>query len=166
MRKFRFRLQRVLNFRKSQEQVKKFAYLYAVAERQRAEAYLFALKIRRDECLAHSSDQPLNVIQRQELQEYIARLEAKIEEQKALIHVLKEDENRAREKWNEARKASRVLLRLKEHAYAQWQQEANREEQKQLDEFANSRNHPRPLHPKPPSFPKESNASLSKGGNP
>ncbi len=139
MRKFHFRLQRILNYRKSLEQARKLAYLSALAERQRAEAYLFALKVRRDECLSQSAHNPLSLIERLELQEYITRLDEKIEEQKTLLLILKEDENIAREKWNEARKASKVLQRLKEHARNQWQQETNREEQKQLDEFATSR---------------------------
>lgn len=149
------------------EQVKKLAYLQAVAKRQRAEAYLFALMVRKNECLVQSARETTNLIQRQELQDYIARLNTKIEEQKTLIHILQEEENSAREEWNHARKATKVLLRLKERTYAEWQQQADREEQKQLDEFAASRWQVMPpAHPSLTANKEKQTTYTQKGGKP
>jgi flagellar export protein FliJ len=130
MRKFRFRLQRVLEYRALQEEWAKEAWLEARALRIAAQQELEKTiqEKRRAECIL-----PTSVEEMQALDLYLERLEDEIEAQEAIVETLRQDEEKCHGEWIEARK------NLREKAYELWQLESARAEQKALDDWSNAR---------------------------
>jgi flagellar export protein FliJ len=136
MRKFRFRLQRVLEYRALQEEWAKEAWLEARALRIAAQQELEKTiqEKRRAECIL-----PTSVEEMQALDLYLERLEDEIEAQEAIVETLRQDEEKCHGEWIEARKNHEALQRLREKAYELWQYESARAEQKALDDWSNAR---------------------------
>ncbi|MCH8273673.1 MAG: flagellar export protein FliJ [Armatimonadetes bacterium] len=136
MRKFEFRLQRVLEYRELQEGWAKEAYLGAQAARLRAEDDLAKLRGRREDALLTSAP---SLVEIRDLDRYLSRLEDEIEEQKSVVEILKADEEKALHEWTEARKNLKALQKLRDSAQTEWQRQADREEQKSLDDWTSMR---------------------------
>ncbi|GIV01810.1 MAG: hypothetical protein KatS3mg015_0640 [Fimbriimonadales bacterium] len=136
MRKFRFRLQRVLEYRALQEEWAKEAWLEARALRIAAQQELEATieEKKRAELILPSS-----VEEMQALDLYLERLDDEIEAQEAIVETLRQEEEKCHGEWIEARKNHEALKRLREKAYVAWQEEAARAEQKALDDWSNAR---------------------------
>lgn len=136
MVRFRFRLQRVLEYRAMQEEWAKDAYLQAKARRIKADADLDDIQTRRSEA---QSVQARTVQQRRTQEDYLSRLAEEIEQQKSLIQVLSGEEAIAEQEWLEAKRNHEALAKLREAAEEEWAKQAEQEEQKGLDDWTSSR---------------------------
>ncbi len=136
MRKFEFRLQKVLDYRILQEDWSKKAFRDARIARQDAEKILF----KKQELLNMVLRQGANSIREyQTIEDYITRLSDEIESQKSIVAVLLEEEEKANYEWQEARKALKTIQKLKEIAEHAWREEVAKSEQKHLDDWTTSR---------------------------
>lgn len=136
MRRFSFRLQKVLEYRALQEQWAKEAWLEARSLRFAAEMELqraIREKARAELIL------PANVEEMQALDLYLEKLSDDIEAHRAIVDTLLLEEQRAHDEWVEARRNHEVLCRLRDRAYKEWELAKSREEQKALDDWTNSR---------------------------
>jgi flagellar protein FliJ len=133
MRKFDFRLQKVLEYRLSQEQEAKNAYLRAQAERVKAEQELGRIFDWRSKLLEESY---CSIHDRISLELLLQTVEDKEHHQRTVIEVLEVDEQTAMEAWQEAKKELETLEKMREKAYEQWRHESERLEQAELDEWA------------------------------
>lgn len=136
MRIFEFRLQRVLDYRRLVEGWAKDAYLDTRVRRLEAEADLHAIEARRQEILRQS---PGTVDELLGLERYLVRLQDEERAQQTLISILIQEEETAQMNWIEKRKEAESLERLRTEHLAEWQYEADLEEQKALDEWAVTR---------------------------
>lgn len=136
MRKFEFRLQRVREFRHSVEAKLKAEYREVQLRVAEAEALLEHLRATRE--LA-AQDRPRTIEGLKTLQAYLARLDDDAVSQEAIIAILKNDEELARTNWLEAKKEAKTTDQLYETAMSEYLTEENRQEQKDLDEWSNTR---------------------------
>ena len=136
MRKFAFRLQRVLDYRELQEGWAQDAFLEAKASRISAEAELADIEDRRER--AHRSHSP-SVEHMRNLELFLAKLTDDIEAQESVISILKGEEEKAHQEWLEARKNRKALDKLKEQAEDEWRKGIEKEETKLLDDWTSAR---------------------------
>jgi len=130
MRRFRFRLERVLRYRETREQAALRALREAV---RRCVEHEHTIEQMRWECqrLMGMSLAPGEWLQREcTLQALQARLQV-LEE---LLPLLQAEEHRAREAYQQARRERESLARLRSRAYDQFQQELSRLLQRETDE--------------------------------
>jgi flagellar FliJ protein len=133
MRRFRFRLQKVLEHRELLEEEAKTAFLNARAQRLEAERRLEELLQQRAEWL----ERPLRTLEdRLVLERFLDALGDREREQRIVISTLEDEEETLRQAWIEARKDAEAMRRLRQAAYDEWRAEANRKEQADLDEWA------------------------------
>jgi len=133
MRKFRFRLRKVLEHRERLEEDAKTAFLNARAQRLDAERMLEALAGVRAEALAR----PLAGLEdRLVLERFLEALADRERQQRIVVRTLEDEEESMRQAWIEARRDAEALRKLREAARAEWQAEADRREQAALDEWA------------------------------
>jgi len=133
MRKFLFRLQKVLEHRERLEEEAKTAFLNARAQRLDAERMLEALAGVRAEALAR----PLAGLEdRLALERFLEALADRERQQRIVVRTLEDEEESLRQAWIEARRDAEALRKLREAARAEWQAEADRREQAALDEWA------------------------------
>lgn len=136
MRKFSFRLQKVLDFREAMESLAKDAYLDARSKRIEAEAVILHIEERRAELLA----EPCSTIEvLQAIDAMMIRLDDEVRAQKAVISVLADEEEHALGEWNRAKQEYKALLKLHDKALEAYQKDADHEEQKNLDEWATTK---------------------------
>lgn len=133
MRKFEFTLQRVLDYRRMAEGWAKDAYLDARVRRLEAETVVQGIFRKRSEAMR---SHPESVDQMLALENYLLRLDDDERTQHAVIAVLFQEEEQAKEKWIECRKESEVLQKLHDKAREEWAYESNRQEQNALDEWS------------------------------
>jgi flagellar protein FliJ len=131
--RFKFRLQKVLEYRERLEQDAKDAYLDARAKRLEAEVELVAIGRRRQESLRMPLD---DLASRQAMELYMFRLDDEERQQTLVIEALETDEESLRLAWIERRREHEAISKLRDHAYDEWQLEAGRKEQADLDEWA------------------------------
>lgn len=136
MRPFEFSLQKVLDYRRMVEDWAKDALIEAQSRRMEAEDDLAAIRHRRERVLAIS---PRTVGELLDLERYLVRLEDEERAQEALLALLAQEEETARETWIDKRTEAEALDRLREIYREEWQLEADREEQRALDEWATMR---------------------------
>ena len=136
MKKFKFRLQQVLEYRMMEEQWAKEAFLTARLATLECEGDIQDLITRRKEMLK----QPVGDIHAHRA---IERLLQKSDDDERAKHValevLKDEEAAALEQWKFKRRELEVLKSLREEAYAAWQKESDHQEQAALDEWATTR---------------------------
>jgi flagellar export protein FliJ len=132
---FEFRLQRVLDYRELQEGWAKDALMAARASRLQAEATLVQMANEKQDALSPQGD----IRRLISLESYVALLEDRIASQESVIAILSDEEQKAHADWNEARTALKSLLKLRERAELEWQQEMQSAEQSLLDEWTQSR---------------------------
>ena len=133
MKKFEFRLEKVLEFRRLGETEAKDLYLKARVETLEAEAQLDGIRFRRQrviECPATS------VMERMTMESSLHWIDEEEQMQERAIAVIRDEESAALTRWQETRKDVKVLERLREEAVIEYQYAANLEEQKALDEWA------------------------------
>lgn len=133
MRKFTFRLEKVLEYRRLEEGWAKDAYRQAQAARLEGDAALARIGERRLEQLA----QPvLSLAERRNLESMLERLDGEEEVQRAVLAELMEDEARAYTDWIERKQDLQALEKLRARAYDEWLLQSNRKEQEALDEWS------------------------------
>ncbi|HRF60598.1 MAG TPA: flagellar export protein FliJ [Fimbriimonadaceae bacterium] len=133
MKPFEFTLQRVLDYRRMVEEWAKHAYLEARIRRLEAEADLTPIFERRAAALG---ERPDSVDRLLTLDRYLVRLDDQERDQRALIAILIDEEEAARTSWVERRQDAEALEKLRQSQYEEWALEAEREEQRVLDEWA------------------------------
>lgn len=136
MKKFHFRLQKVLDYRTLEESWAKDKYLAKRLERMESELRIEQILEQRVAMLG------LPVGRLDEYRALQLQLEKSddLERDERLVQaLLLEEEAIELSKWQEKRKEQQALEKLREDAYARWLKEANLEEQKELDEWATQR---------------------------
>ncbi|HIY57638.1 MAG TPA: flagellar export protein FliJ [Candidatus Tetragenococcus pullicola] len=136
MEKFTFSLTKVLEYRKGQEKQAKRIYAAAQKELNEAEKQLEDKKIEKDSLL-NIQEATINRMQVQ--QWYLLELNQKIQESIQQIQKLTVQTDKALNRYIEAQKERKVLEKLADKHFAEYQLQANREEQKMLDEMAGRR---------------------------
>ncbi|HZH98349.1 MAG TPA: flagellar FliJ family protein [Fimbriimonadaceae bacterium] len=133
MKKFSFRLQKVLEYREMVESWAKEAYLDARTARLEAEVSLLGIESRRQEMLR----EPVGGLDgRLNLQARLQKLDDQETEKRTILQVLIAEEERSLAEWTEKRLELEALQKLKEKALEEWKIEAQRYEQAELDEWA------------------------------
>ena len=133
MRKFNFRLQKVLEYRKLLEQWAKESYLEARTARLEGELGLLQISEMREEALKWPSS---TLEARQTLEHQLKRLDQKEIEQRLVVNVLAHEEDQAKLAWNEKRMELEALNKMYDKQYGEWQLEMDRKLQTELDEWA------------------------------
>lgn len=136
MKRFEFRLQRVLAFREMEAEWLKEEYLARRLARVDAEVALEGIQNRRHTILS----QPVNSLpEHQALQMLLESIDDEERAQKSVLSVLEAEEEQALATWTAKRQEVEALVKLKEKQFEQWKLESEQEEQKALDEWANTR---------------------------
>lgn len=133
MAKFRFRLEKLLDYRRHLEDAAKSAYMEARARRIDAEYDLQGIAQTRATTLKHGLP---CLEERRALHSYISRLEDQERAQQSIISVLTDEEEQFRKSWLKAREDAEALQKLRDNEYDNWQLEVSRREQAELDEWA------------------------------
>jgi flagellar protein FliJ len=133
MRRFKFRLQRVLDFREVLEDHAKSDYLEARARRLDSENQASRIVMIRNEALKTHVERVDQMIA---LETYLTKLDDDERAQEAVISILIQEEEKALEHWHERRKEAEALRKLKDSDRQDYELHASREAQKELDEFA------------------------------
>lgn len=132
MAKFTFRLTKILELRRMEEDWARDFYAECQAKRIVAE---------------HERDQLIERLNRPvaagarltdmiALEAYRVRLEDEVRAAGAAIAILENEEEAAKEVWLDKRKDAEALQKLHDKEYAEWLLEENRREQRDIDEWA------------------------------
>ena len=130
---FAFSLQRVLDYRRLEEEWAKEAFRLARAARHEAEEDVAEIRRRRVDLVAHDAS---SLAVRASLEVCHAALDNEEESAQNRLAILANDEGRAIDEWTACRVAAEALAKLRESAHEEWQREENRREQADLDEWA------------------------------
>lgn len=133
MKKFDFRLEKVLEYRRMVEDWAKDTYLDAKSKRLEGEAVQIGLLQERTRLL-ESTITTIDDCQVLDLR--LTLLEDQILHQKLIVNVLLDEEAGAQKEWTNRRMETKALEELRGKAYEEWQLEMNRQEQAALDEWA------------------------------
>ncbi|NLG79667.1 MAG: flagellar export protein FliJ [Firmicutes bacterium] len=142
MRRFRFRLQKLLEVRRLKEDALRQELARAQEALQREKAVLERLGAAHGatlEELRASVGGTLDVQWIAAYHRYLGFLAHRIEEQRAVVDRAAREEAAKREALIAARRARKVVEKLKERAYARYCEEVAREEQAFLDEVGTTR---------------------------
>ncbi len=133
MTPFAFSLQRVLDYRRLEEQWAQEAFRLARTAVAEAEWELDAIRSRR----ASLDDSPVPTIAaRLDLEACHRELTREEESAQNRLALLANDEARALDEWKVCRIAAEALAKLREAAFEEWTREQSRIEQAELDEWA------------------------------
>ncbi len=130
MRRFRFRLGRVLKYRESREQIAYHALQDAIRQRVQHEEQIRQLK-HQIEQMASERLSPHEWKRREAL---LSALHTRLQTLSDALPLLIEQEERARAVYLQARQEREALTRLHQRAYAHYQTELQRALQSQMDE--------------------------------
>ena len=130
---FAFSLQRILEYRRLEEEWAKEAFRLARAARSEAEDEVAQIRQRRVDLVAHDA---ASLAVRASLEVCHAVLDDEEESAQNRLAILANDEGRAIDEWTACRVAAEALAKLRESAFEEWQREENRREQADLDEWA------------------------------
>ncbi len=136
-KKFDFRLQRVLDYRKMLEEQKKYEFIQAQREVILQETKLVDLYTQENEeklYLSQLKKGLINPISIRLMESYLAGILKRISYEKEVLNQLKEEMFRKKTEFVEARKKTRLLERLKEKRFEEHKYELEREERRFLDE--------------------------------
>jgi flagellar export protein FliJ len=132
MRRFRFRLERVLRYRETREQIAYRAVQEAARQRAQLQEQIRALTEQMRQ-LASAALTPNEWAQREQTLE---ALQTRLQRLQDTLPLLLEQEAHAREVYLQARREREALTQLRIRAYEQHQQEMNRLMQYAIDEAA------------------------------
>ncbi len=136
MKKFKFRLEKVLEYRTLVEQWAKEAFLEARLSTFECEGKIADIKAHRREMLTQSVG---NVQEHLAIELMLQKSDDEERDQHTVLAVLKDEEEVALEEWKLKRQELKALQKLKEEALRVWQHESNVAEQNELDEWAVTR---------------------------
>lgn len=133
MKKFSFRLQKVLDYRAMVEQWAKDAYLDARSNRLEAELKVYAVAQRRHELL----NSPANSLDdRKYLETKLQVLDDEERHGRMVVDVLLNEEEKALAHWTEKKVESEALNKMRDRNFEEWQLEMDKKMQAELDEWA------------------------------
>ncbi len=130
MRRFRFRLERVLRYRESREEAAYRALQDAVRQRVEHESAIERVRAQM-RALAEASLHPEQWVERERT---LMALQTRLERLLDTLPLLQEQEAHAREVYLHLRREREALSRLRQHAYEQFQTELQRALQTEMDE--------------------------------
>lgn len=142
MRRFKFRLQKLLEVRQLREDALRQELARAQEAVRREKAVLEKLRAARGaalEGLRANVDGALDVQWIAAYHRYLEFLACRIEEQRAVVDRAVREEALKREALIAARRARKVVEKLRERAYARYREEVSRSEQAFLDEVGTMR---------------------------
>lgn len=137
-KRFSFRLEGVLEYRRQLEDIKKKDFLFARRARLEQEkrlASLLALEEREKDVLRELERDEVDIIKLRLQMGYLAHISRWINNAREELQRLQKAEEEKRVEMVEATKQVKVLERLKEHQYERYLYELGRSEQKFLDEI-------------------------------
>ncbi|MBI1756955.1 MAG: hypothetical protein HYR64_07610 [Fimbriimonas ginsengisoli] len=136
MKQFRFRLERVLEYRSLVEKWAKDAYMAARLATAQAEIGLEGIAAHRHRLLF----QPVEGLnERRALELTLQHLDDQQQDQEIALGVLRDEEAATLAEWQERRKDLHALEHLRDEALIEWKAEERHEEQKALDDWTSSR---------------------------
>lgn len=139
MRKFSFRLQKVLDYKRTLEENAKQAYLDAQRRTREVDLEIERLELQQSELLTR----PIVTIgDRLALDAWLNRCDDEVAHLRSARQIVEQEEEQAREAWIEARREAEALEKLKFRRWEEWSLEAQRQEQAALDEWATMRRKP------------------------
>ena len=134
-KRFKFRLERVLNFRDSEKKERERALAEQNAELRKREDHLEAIIVAQDEMKLPESE-ILSMAELQLAGEYQQALREALIEQRLLIIEATQAVEQAREAYLEKNKEVRTLESLKDRRKEEFREELRKDEKKNLDEHA------------------------------
>jgi flagellar FliJ protein len=137
MKKFRFSLQKLLQYRELREDLARQAYQEALSELQRQRDAERELQQRRSRLLARWNIRPgtiLSVVDFAFLSGYGQQLRHLLERQRLIIQESEEIVRQRWQDWNQRRQEAEVVRRIREKRWRQYLLEADKEEQKFQDD--------------------------------
>lgn len=133
MAKFKFRLAKLLEYRRLEEKWAKDTYAECMARKVEAEAELEAMRAKRIDAF---QAKPCALDERVSLDAYVTRLEDAERAAEAALAVLENDVETTQEAWMAAKIEVDAIQKLCDAEFAQWLLEENRKEQAELDEWS------------------------------
>ena len=130
---YKFRLQKVLEYRESQEEEAKRRLLERKAESLQAESRLRAISDQRKHVLGV---QPANVFAHLEMEGRLAKHDFEERLASSALAVLRDEEEAAELAWRERKRSLETMTKLQEKDLAGWTLSETRKEQAALDEWA------------------------------
>ncbi len=130
---FRFRLEKLLEYRQHREEEAKDEFLERQARRYAAEAEIERLKEQKRHAL-HGSTGSLH--DRINSERFIERLTDSIRGSEVAVSILLGEEEAAKSVWLKAKSDAEALDKLRDKDHAEWSIEEVRREQRELDEWA------------------------------
>ena len=130
---FKFRLEKLLEYRQLQEKWAKDAFLESRARMLEAETEVEAVQRRQRTAL---ETRACAFDERVSLENYVTRLEDEQRAAEAALAVMSDETEIALQEWHLARHEAEAMVKLQESDFAEWTLEQNRKEQAELDEWS------------------------------
>lgn len=130
MRRFRFRLERVLRYRQSREELAYRALQDAIRQRVQHEAEIAQVR----EQIRSLSNLALSPLDWRRREQTLSALQTRLERLLDALPLLQEHEAHARQVYLHIRQEREALTRLRQHAYQRFQGEIERAIQTETDE--------------------------------
>ncbi len=131
--RFRFNLQKVLDFREVQEDDAKQELLAKRAEVVTAERELAEISLRRSGVLETVTS---SVVDRLLLEGRLEKLDFEERITASALEVLKDEASAAEDRWRERKRELQTMVKLRDRRLSEWQLDETRKEQAELDEWA------------------------------
>ncbi|HIE26417.1 TPA: flagellar export protein FliJ [Candidatus Poribacteria bacterium] len=141
MKKYRFKLETLLKYRTSIEDIKSLELADAIRKYENQQRYINQLKSERGNCQKDFSVEQSHGISASQMTfytNYIEELDAKIRDDTTTLKALHEQVEKKRQDFLEARKQRRVVEELKSSDFARYLKEMTRLEQLFIDEIASN----------------------------
>src|SRR4051794_37908925 len=123
MKSFKFRLQKVLEYREAMEHWAQEAYLDTRVARLEGEAALLEVRNRRSTALQQSAN---SLDERKMLELTLQTLDDDERAKETVVEVLRSEEEKALQVWHEKKRELETIVKLRDKAFDEWQLEANR----------------------------------------
>lgn len=139
MKKFKFKLEKVLDYRRQEKGVIQEELAQIQKEFSEAEDKLNELLSNKKELqlkLKEKEKHDIDLQQAMSHRDYLEVLKVKIEEQRKIVNQLQRELNECRQKLLEKRKECKTLSKLKEKQFADYRREFLKKEQEKIDELA------------------------------
>ncbi|SJZ64142.1 flagellar export protein FliJ [Selenihalanaerobacter shriftii] len=139
MKKFKFKLEKILDYRQQEEDMIQQKLAKIKEELNKAETQLNNLVNNKKQNQAELKEKEIKGIDVQQAmvyRNYIETLKVKITNQQQTVTEIRERSTKCRRKLLEKRKECKMLTKLKERKISEYQKGFLRKEQKQIDELA------------------------------
>ncbi|MCD6169369.1 MAG: flagellar export protein FliJ [Candidatus Latescibacteria bacterium] len=139
MRRFNFRLQKVMEFKEHKQKENERKLAGVKQELHKREGELSEMNNRKDNCqqrIVEKNSSHINVPEMQAYYLYLVRLTQQIREQMKQIWRLQKDAEDRRKLLLKSVQEKEMLKKLRDRYYLSYRRELERSEQKQLDEIA------------------------------